>query len=710
MATDIQIAGTSVTFGGDWEISVPTSPIDVAPSATITTDATETVTPNDTLDIIIDGTTVFSGRTRSGGTKSTGGGVRVEAAHPAREFFEEDVSLSLTTPTAEQVLNATLTEANSGGQFTLSYLGSNPTLNDDYNVTDRSVKRVWKDMMDRTDNLWWVDPAGSTITVNGRGAGGRWQAIDTQTDRAAITSYDSGNIDTVRNVVTVVAAGGDGRRGTFLDSASVDEYGRRPAEEPYKVSYINSFTELQAMANELFIPDPLPEGELRAGVNVGNVTDPLVNQTLDITDDGLNINADGLIIEQQTIQQDSATIRFGGGQGTSIESRNRTTKSRADNAPPGTVISGERLDDNSVDTEQLVDASVIEQKLDDLSVSTNKLQDNAVINGKLDDLSVSETKIQDNSIATPKLQAEAVTAAKILADTITANEIAAGTITATEILADTITANEIAADTITALEIAANTLTANEIDTLDLDTNTLTITDDPANPTSGIEWSIETFGSLASIVTQRPFGSTDAYIGLPSARFAGLWGTTVGANQATFGGDVEPADNTVVMDLSADADITFNTYLAGDEPGSSVQMAPSGDGRGRVGTTTNAFKEMVTRTLLSDSVDPIDGDATGQVGNTNTAWSDMYAYNFIDADTGSALSDGGDVLAGIQRGDRPPEHCRECDEDGSEVGIRINDLTKHLWEICTAQQERVEELEDTVSDLEQRLTRLEEQV
>jgi len=609
MATDITIAGTSVDFGGDWEVRLPTSSIDVTPSATVTTTAEESIAPNDTLEITINGTTVFTGRTRSGGTKSTGGGTRVEAAHPAREFFEEDVSLSLTTPTAEQVLNATLTEANAGGQFTLSYLGSNPTLNDDYNVTDRSVKRVWKDMMDRADNLWWVNPGGTTISVNGRGAGGLWQAIDTQADRAAIRQFDSGNIDTVRNVVTVVGTGGT----------------------------------------------------------------------------GLNIDADGLIIEQQTIQQDSATLQFGGGRGTSIENRNRTTKSRTDNAPPGAIIDNDRLDTDSVDSDQLVDAAVIEQKLADLAVSTTKLQNNAVINGKLDDLSVSETKIQDDSIATPKLQAEAVTAAKILADTITASEIAAGTITAAEILADTITAGEIASDTITAVEIATDTLTANEIDTLDLDTADLTISDDPSNPTTGFQFVVDSGTGRATYEPLIGTG-TSSQIGRPVNRMGGVFAQTT--NTDNLATSLITPQATVLNSLSVTDNQTFDWAILEPESDNTAQLG-SGDGT----NPTQAFAEVHTHNLFEYSPQPLSpdddrADGVADLGTLDMAelmtstWDDPPGY-VSQRSTG----DGFEPLG----------------QSGEEAGVELGHMLNYVFEVCKAQQERID-------DLEQRLTRLEKQV
>lgn len=443
MATTVTIGGTEVSYS-DFEIRIPVSEVGVAPTARLTITARESVSAGDTVTIAIDGTTKFDGIAESGGEIREQGGRRLEARHEAATLFGEQVTLTVANPTDEDVLQAALSNANSGAGFTLNYVGTATSLSDDYDVENRTVKRVFRDMMDRTSRVWWVDPAGNTITVAPKGNRGRWKDIDTQADRASLTKFDSGGVESVRNDVTVVGTGGEAVEGSAEDSTSISNFGRQ--SESVNVSYITTSTEASAMASELLIPNPLAEGELDVGANVGDVTVPLVNYTVDIADAGKGVDVDGLLIEQQTIRQGRATLKVGEGSGVSLASVNRQSKSNDDVTEPGSVYGNARLADDSVDSPQLVDASVIENKLDDLSVSLSKVQDGAI----------SETKVQDDSISTPKLQAGAVTAAKILADTITANEIAA--------------------DTITALEIAANTLTANEIDVLDLDAGELSVT------------------------------------------------------------------------------------------------------------------------------------------------------------------------------------------------------------------------------------------
>lgn len=646
MATTITVGGTEITYR-DFSITVPTSPVDIAPSASVTTEATESITANETLTITIDNTTVFEGKTRSGGTKTRLGGVDLEAAHAARDMFEETVSISLTTPTVENVLQAALNDADSGAAFTLDYAGATIILDNDYNVENRTVKRVFRDMMDRTAQLWWVDPAGSTIHVNTRGGGGLWRSIDTQADKATLRRFDEGNVDTVRNDVTVIGTGEEQVTGSATDSNSISEYGRRTGNSPYNVSYVTTQSEADALAQELLVTDPLPEGKLLVGSNVGDVTQPLANQTIDLTDPGKNVDESGLVIESQTIEQNRATLTVGAGSGVSIEEVNRSAKSDDDLTEPGSVYGNDRLGDDSVDTNQLVDAAVIEQKLEDAAVATAKLENNAVINGKLDDLSVSETKIQDDSISTPKLVAEAVTANEIEADTITAAQIAAGTITALEIQADTLTAAEIAAGTITALEIAADTLTANEIDVLDLDAGELSVVD--PNTNEGIQFDVSSF------------------------------------NGQTF-----------------------------------LTIEPTLDEIGNLGSDTNKFAgahidEVEVNTLLEsfaivceDNVRPA-ADNTGSVGLSTDAWADMYAYDYIDAGTGSPINDGGDPLAGLAEGRGPPDHAARTDDDGNAVGYSLSAMARSAWEVIRAQERYIEDLEGRMADLEERLSTLEAQ-
>jgi hypothetical protein len=632
MTTTIEVdrAGTWEAIDYDnFEIVVGVHETTIAPSARVQTQAREAIEANQPIRIDIDGTIRFEGTTESAGTVRPNGLVEISCEHDAASLFEDSVTFSLSgPPTDEAVLNEALANASEGGDFSVSYPGTAQTLNDSYEADNRSLKAVFRDMADRSNRVWWVDPAANVINVEPRGFRGTWNTLTASSDGIDIQSFDEGSVDTVRNAVTVISTRGEGVEATAEDATSIAEYGRRTGNSPYNIGYAATQAEAQAVANELLIPDPLAQARVVVPASVGGVDAPLANYTVDISDASKDVDGADLLVEEQTIRQGRATLRAGEGAGVDLASLNRKSKSRGDKTAAGAVINNARLADDSVDTDQLVNTAVIEAKLADAAVATAKLENNAVINGKLDDLSVSETKIQDGSIATPKLQAEAVTANEIEADTITAAQIAAGTITALEIDADTITAAEIAAGTITALEIAAGTITANEIDVLDLDAGELSVSD----PDSDAAWEFRasSFGLLGGL-TFVPTGNDPAFIGTGPNPVASIVATTV-----------EPS-----------------------------------------------------------------GDDSGSVGSDSFAYDEMWAYDYFDAATGSSINDGGDPLRDLSKGTGPPEHAKARNDDGEVVGTSLSELAHSLMDICRAQQRRVEDLEDTVDDLETRLDALE---
>jgi len=238
MATDITVGGTSISYR-DFSIDIPLSPAGVAPTATIITNSSESISANDAVEITIDGTTRFSGVATSGGEIRSNGGVRLEAEHEAVKLFEEQVNISLSgTFTNRDVLDEALAQANIGGQFTLDYNTTGTTIGNDYDVENRTVKRVFQDMADRTSTVWWVNPAADEINVNTEGGRGLWETIDTESDKAVLQQFDSGGLESVRNDVTVVGTGAEQVSGTATDGTSISTYGRQ--SETINVSYITS--------------------------------------------------------------------------------------------------------------------------------------------------------------------------------------------------------------------------------------------------------------------------------------------------------------------------------------------------------------------------------------------------------------------------------------------------------------------------------------
>lgn len=608
MATDIELwrDGAWDPIGyGNFSIDIPTSALSTTPSAKIETHPREQIDANQDCRIVIDGTTVFEGATDSAGTVRRTGQVSVSVSHQHDALFAERVTVDLSgTVTAEDVLDAALTNATQGDPAMLDWSGSDVTLDSGYNVENRQLTAVFRDMTDRTGRLWWVDPAGDTINVQPTGDRGTWQSLDAQADKVAVQSFDDGKVGSVRNDVTVVATAEEAVEGSAQDAGSISDYGRR--SEEINIGYAATQAEAEAYASELLIPDPLAEGTVLVSSGVGDVTQPLANYLVDLSDDAKGVDESGMAIERQQIEQGRVTLELGEGSGVNIESVNRGSKSRDDTTEPGTVYGEDRIADDSI----------AEQKLQDLSVTVDKIEDEAVAEAKVRQEAISETKVQDDAISTPKLQAGSVTAGTI--DTAAVDTI--------HLAADAVDAGIIEADAVGADEIAAGSITANEIDTLALETGTLSIlAPDP--------YSAEMFFELY----------------FPTAGSAG------------------------------------------------VQIRPNIDNRGILGTAEYSF-ELVT----SRSVGP-GGDDIGSVGGSNSAYSEMHAYAFIDADTGSEISDGGDPLAGLSDGHGPPDHCQPCDDDGNVVGTDISNLSKWLADICREQQR-------VIDDLEERLSSLEEQV
>lgn len=397
MATEIFIDGTEIAYR-DFSITVPTSPMDIAPSAEVTTNANESISANDSLEIVIDGTTRFSGRTRSGGTISDLGGVDVTAYHQARDEFERTKSFTYFNAPAEAILSDAL--AFGGSNLTLDYPGTSPSIDGEYDVNDRPLKRVFRDMMDRTNRVWWVDPAGTTVHVEPLGGRGTWQAINTQNDKATLQKFDSGNIDTVRNEVTVVGTNQEQVRGSASDFGSQNTYGRRTGNSPYNVSYVTTQTEAEAVAESLLIPEPQPEGTLLVGSNVGDITQPLANYQVDVTDPGKDVTATDLVVESQTIEQGRATLTLGTGAGVSIEEVNRSTKSQEDQNEPGSVYGEDRISDDAISSDKLAELSITETKITDGAISTPKLQANSITANEIDVLNLESGDI---SISDPSL-------------------------------------------------------------------------------------------------------------------------------------------------------------------------------------------------------------------------------------------------------------------------------------------------------------------
>jgi len=225
----------------------------IAPEATITTANSVPVESNQRVRIVIDGVTRFSGRTTSEGTRRRNGQRRVRAEHEAYRVFDEAVSVGPTSDAATVLQDAIAATSFAAG-LSVTYTGTSETLTEAYEVTDRKVKSIFRDIVDRTNRVWWV-AADGTITVQPRGGRGEWTSVSLPGDDAAIDSYEAGDVRSVLNDVTVVGTGEERVEGNATDAASISEYGRR--SETFNLQYVTTASEADAAAAELLQPTPL---------------------------------------------------------------------------------------------------------------------------------------------------------------------------------------------------------------------------------------------------------------------------------------------------------------------------------------------------------------------------------------------------------------------------------------------------------------------
>jgi len=553
------------------KVSYGVSSQQLAPKAVVQTDAREDISPAQLLRVKDDsGDVVFEGATKSGGRRGRDGSRKVVARHDAYQVFQDEVSLSVSSPTDQDVLSAALSNADGGGSFTLDYNGTPISLADDYNVNNRVVRRVFDDIVSRTGDIYWID-IDNTVHVTDGGGGGLWKSVDTSNGSAVVQSYDDGDVDTVVNDVTVIGTGGESVEGNATDSTSINEYGRRP--DTVNVDYIQTASEASAMASELLQPEPPSSAKLIATDGIGDITVPRINQTIDVTDTAGTGANETFVVIGQTIEQGQTVFELGFGSASNTEQFNRGQRSSADNSRPGSVYNTDRIADGAVESNKLVDSSVITSKLADLAVQLDKVDDGAI----------DTVKIKDDAIEAPK----------ILAGTITANEIAA----------DTLTANEITAGTITALEIAADTLTANEIDTLDLTTNELVVGTDTNNDIEFTEVDFDT-----AIV---PETDGACQVGDDFDRFSNMFAVNMIADAGIFEG--------ISID-DGGFEIKSKTFSNG------LALVPEVDNENFIGSdsTNEAFASMAAHNFITSTPEPLSGVDAADI--TDYTWRQPPEY------------------------------------------------------------------------------------
>ncbi|MFW5919841.1 MAG: hypothetical protein ACOCSF_06585 [Halanaeroarchaeum sp.] len=686
MATDIE-----VYRDGDWEalgyksfeLEYGTGEVLLAPKLTVETHGEEDIDINQDIRITIDGTERFEGTTRTGGKLNADGDQKVVGRHPAYALFSESISISETDEDVESILQLALNLSDSSG-WTLDYRGSSVTVSE-FDAEDRTIKQIYRDMMDATGQIWRVRPTSKTIVVEPKGDRGTWESLSTD-DGIDIRSYDDGDVETVRNDVKVTGTADEKVTGTADDQDSIDAYGRRSYS--YNVEWLSDESEADDLADALLQPEPEVESSVLVPAQVGDVDESLVNYVINIEDDSKGIDAEDLLIERQVIQQRRAVLDAGEGTASSTAEYNRKQQSREDSfegdnldkiadgdtfgrvfqdaledgyhtlsAAVGDLDNIEdggtyaRVNEGNVDSDNYVLLATSTGDLDDIDdgsdygrVNTTALDAGEIILaeavGNLDDIEDGEDfgKVDITNL-TP---GGAVFAKGVeLEDGRELDELT--TEDAAKSDATVIDGGEILTDSITAGEIAAWTITSDEIDAGTITADEIasdTLTADEID-TLDLETGELTISS-SSTDSAWEFSVED--VGSTDV----LAFIATGLDEAVIGTSADPVDSMVV-----------------DE------VAPSSDDIGSVGSDLSSYQE-------------------------------MWAYNFYDADDGTPINDGGDVLAGLSNGHGPPEHCKaKDDETGETRGFSINKMSREVWEVCREQQRVIEDLEARLSDLEE---------
>lgn len=357
----------------DIDIVLGTSDVQVVPESNVVTHARESVSADQPYRVQVDGTTEFEGKTVSAGTVRQNGQMDVTARHDASSVFSEVVDLVVgddptdedEEPTDEDVLISALAGSGEGQSYTLTYNATPVLLTDEstYEVSNRAVKQIFRDMVDRRNFVWWVKPTGEEIVVEPRGNQGTWMSLTAASDGVEIRNFDQGSVDNVRNDVRIVGTGAEPRaEGHAEDSTSINTYGRQ--SEVYNVAYVTEVAEATDHAESLLITDPPVSAEIRVPTSTGTITDPLVNYTVDIQDDSKNIDESGLVVERQTIEQRRATLAVGQGAGEPIANTNRKTKSAEDkqtgdtasagSSPTGTLQQWDKIDNTELQNGEFI--------------------------------------------------------------------------------------------------------------------------------------------------------------------------------------------------------------------------------------------------------------------------------------------------------------------------------------------------------------------
>jgi len=638
--TDIEVldgsAWRSIRYQ-DFSITFGVSDVQIAPAVEVDTDARETIDSGQQLRVVEAGTTIFQGRLTSSGKRRTQGARKLKAQHKAYELFEQDVSFS-TSGSAEDVFRDALNAADGGGDFTLSYTADATPLADTYEADGRPLKQVYRDMTDRIGSaVWVVDGAGDEITVADYGDRGLWETLDAQ------------------------ALNQDARR------MVVDSYEPDSIETVQNDITVNGTGAERVVGTAEDATSISQYGRRSKRVNVNYIT------SQGEADD----YASALVIDQPLAQ---AKITVSAAVLSDVENLANFTanvKDRGTGLDDTLVIEKQELSQGKMTLTLGEGAGFDFETINRNSKSREDTTEPGSVYGeeRISDGAINDNKIGENFAL---LLDEAVSANRALLQEATG-----------------------------------------DLDDIEDGTQFGRVGNESIDGNARIILS-EVVGDLDDVDDGTNFGRVDTTAISPGGlvvangvelndgrRFEDLTQDDLQKNDATVidGGEVLTGSITLV-ELDALDITTENLDFENDDGDNLLRIqTPADKGEvellpqatfSRLGTDGDEWNEALIRNINPDT------DDDGRIGNSFAAHSEIWAHDFINAVTGDSIisNDGGDPLDGLAADPRPPDHCRVCDDDGTEVGTSINKLTEELWSICTAQQRRLEDVEQRLSELE----------
>jgi len=704
----VTVAGTDIDYR-DVELTRGISPARPTPEATVRR-VPSVVETGDSITISEGGTTLFTGQVARPKVKS-GGSRDLTCEHALAPLFEESVDVPPTT-SVQSALSSALSNASTSA--TLSFVGGDVTLGDDYQATDRSVKRIFRDLTERTGRVWRIEDP-DTVVVEPLGAGPTIQ-INTTADAAVVDSYDPGDVRTVVNDVTVNGTGGERVTGTDSDATSINDYGTR--SETTNVEYIRTESEADDYASELLVPEPLAAADVRVGATVTDIVSDRTNAVIDLTDPSRDIAGVQLVIEEQTnTSGGSAVFSAGEGAATDLVERNRQAKSDEDTTEPGSVYNTDRIADDAINSDKLGPDSVTVSELADDAVTSDKIFPQAVVEGALADDAVARAKVQTSAINAARLADSAVETAKIAQAAINGDKIQTGAVGASKLfIADWIPIGlSFTDDNPGTGDVSWNShQLVYDGQTYDISAGSTSATyiywfeGDGFYQSSNFKPSL---GPDDALVCINDDGSANQILQATSIHGGSIVTNTVDTAELRAGAitadeidaNAITADKIDVLDLDTDQ-LTIsdpddpNTGIEFQMDNSILRVLPNA--QVAFGNQTTPFSFMAATTAQFNTIVPTQGDNSGFVGQEGNAFIEMVAYDFIDASSGSSITDGGDPLAGLADGHGPPDTCEVCDDDGERKGYSINQMARDAWDVIRAQQRRIDDLETRLAALE----------